>query len=263
MSDPINQPAHYTSGNIECIDAIASALGNEGFTAFLRGQVMKYTWRLGMKDSPTQDAAKAEWYARKLRDVVGEVASASDEADVPTPAPSAKLVEMMSRSTPDPYGPPIAHKPGDPCPYPDEVGLVDRHNLGWSDSYRLGNWNWMAGDRLELGTITAYRLRADHPHYKTAADPVRVEAERLASEYHRTEGTFIDTIETAIRRGMEMAQPVPPTEDQLRELLAGMWGSLGWASSSEEVRAGEVKPIGKAPLDHLRKHVAAIREPKQ
>jgi hypothetical protein len=69
-ADPINNLAHYTHGEIECIDAIASALGKDGFIAFLRGQVIKYQWRLGHKDSAAQDAAKACWYADKLAEVV-------------------------------------------------------------------------------------------------------------------------------------------------------------------------------------------------
>ena len=40
--DQVNHPSHYTQGPIECIDAIASALGHEAFVQFLRGQVIKY-----------------------------------------------------------------------------------------------------------------------------------------------------------------------------------------------------------------------------
>jgi hypothetical protein len=66
MSDMVNHPDHYTSGPVECIDAIASALGHDGFIAFLRGQVIKYTWRLGRKDAALQDAEKAAWYQARL-----------------------------------------------------------------------------------------------------------------------------------------------------------------------------------------------------
>ena len=68
MSDPVNHPAHYTASDtgLECIDAIRAALGHIGFVAFLRGQVIKYTWRLGLKDDAAQDAAKARWYADRL-----------------------------------------------------------------------------------------------------------------------------------------------------------------------------------------------------
>jgi len=67
-ADVINHPSHYTAAEngIECIDAIEAALGREGFTAFLRGQVIKYNWRLGLKDDAAQDAGKARWYANRL-----------------------------------------------------------------------------------------------------------------------------------------------------------------------------------------------------
>lgn len=67
MSDHVNHPSHYNQGGIECIDAIEAALGREGFIAFLRGQVIKYQWRLGLKDHPAQDAAKAHWYSARLQ----------------------------------------------------------------------------------------------------------------------------------------------------------------------------------------------------
>lgn len=65
--DPVNHPSHYTAGAIECIDAIESALGSEGYRAFLRGQVIKYAWRLEHKDNPPQDAGKLAWYSERLK----------------------------------------------------------------------------------------------------------------------------------------------------------------------------------------------------
>ena len=65
MTDSVNNPAHY-AGAVECIDAIEAALGPDGFIAFLRGNVIKYTWRLGRKDAALQDAQKAAWYQAKL-----------------------------------------------------------------------------------------------------------------------------------------------------------------------------------------------------
>jgi hypothetical protein len=64
-NDPIN-PGYYKSGDIECIDAIESMLGLDGFIAFLRGQVVKYDWRLLDKDNATQDSKKASWYQDRL-----------------------------------------------------------------------------------------------------------------------------------------------------------------------------------------------------
>ena len=67
--DPINHPAHYTQGEIECIDAIRAALGPEGFRAYCRGNVIKYVWRAEHKGKTQEDLEKALWYARKA---VGE-----------------------------------------------------------------------------------------------------------------------------------------------------------------------------------------------
>lgn len=68
--DPVNHPPHYTAGGIECIDAIIEALGNQGAADFCRGNVIKYTWRAGSKDNASQDMAKAEWYAKKAKELL-------------------------------------------------------------------------------------------------------------------------------------------------------------------------------------------------
>lgn len=66
MSDLVNHPPHYTAGNIECLDAIESMLGPEGYEAFLRGQVAKYVWRCPHKGSKLQDCKKAAFYLDRL-----------------------------------------------------------------------------------------------------------------------------------------------------------------------------------------------------
>jgi hypothetical protein len=43
--DKVNKPSHYTSGDIECIDAIRSALTKEEFRGYCKGNVLKYAWR--------------------------------------------------------------------------------------------------------------------------------------------------------------------------------------------------------------------------
>lgn len=70
--DLVNHPDHYTQGGIECIDAIESALGKDGFKAFLAGQVMKYVWRYQHKNG-AEDIAKANWYLQKLKEKTDEV----------------------------------------------------------------------------------------------------------------------------------------------------------------------------------------------
>lgn len=66
LVDMVNRPPHYTQGEVECIDAIKSALGPEGFVAFLRGQVLKYTWRMMHKGDALENAQKGDWYNQRL-----------------------------------------------------------------------------------------------------------------------------------------------------------------------------------------------------
>lgn len=73
LHDPVNRPAHYNQGKVECIDAIESALTPEEFRGFLKGQVLKYTWRMGLKGVAYEDADKARWYNdRLLRHLKGQ-----------------------------------------------------------------------------------------------------------------------------------------------------------------------------------------------
>lgn len=64
-ADMVNQPPHY-QGKVECIDAIESALGPDGFAAYCRGNALKYTYRAGRKGDARQDIAKAAWYLGRL-----------------------------------------------------------------------------------------------------------------------------------------------------------------------------------------------------
>jgi hypothetical protein len=68
MTDPIN-PTHYRAGDIECIDAIRAQLSPAEWQGYLRGQIAKYNWRLGLKDAAEQDARKLLWYASMLAGV--------------------------------------------------------------------------------------------------------------------------------------------------------------------------------------------------
>jgi hypothetical protein len=65
MNDNVNKPAHYTSGTLECIDAIQAALSVEQFKGFLRANVIKYTWRYEHKGG-VEDLRKARWYLERL-----------------------------------------------------------------------------------------------------------------------------------------------------------------------------------------------------
>ena len=65
--DPVNHPAHYTAGGVECIDAIRAALTcqTDPYAAWLTGQVIKYLWRWPMKNG-VEDLEKARFYLDRL-----------------------------------------------------------------------------------------------------------------------------------------------------------------------------------------------------
>ncbi len=62
--EAVNSPAHYNKTELECIDAIRYALGDEGFIAYCKGNALKYTWRSGHKIDSVEDLKKAAWYCR-------------------------------------------------------------------------------------------------------------------------------------------------------------------------------------------------------
>ena len=57
----VNNPRHYTQGKIECIEAIQSALTEEEFRGYCKGNAMKYIWRERLKGG-TESIEKAAWY---------------------------------------------------------------------------------------------------------------------------------------------------------------------------------------------------------
>lgn len=59
--DNVNHPNHYTTGCIECIDAIKASLGKPGFADFCRGNIIKYLWRYRLKNG-VEDLKKARAY---------------------------------------------------------------------------------------------------------------------------------------------------------------------------------------------------------
>lgn len=63
--DPVN-PQHYKNGEVECIDAIKSAVvGKDGYSSVLVANVIKYLWRYESKGG-VKDIEKASWYLNKL-----------------------------------------------------------------------------------------------------------------------------------------------------------------------------------------------------
>ena len=63
--DEVNNPNHYTQGNIECIDAIKASLTEEEYRGYIKGNVIKYVWRERFKGANT-DLSKAINYLSRL-----------------------------------------------------------------------------------------------------------------------------------------------------------------------------------------------------
>ena len=70
--DPVERPAHYNQGEIECIDYIRQVLGLDGFIAYCKGNVTKYNHRASYKGNPLEDTKKARWYLDKMIEAQSE-----------------------------------------------------------------------------------------------------------------------------------------------------------------------------------------------
>ena len=62
---------HY-QGGVQPIELMQSVMSTEAFMGFLRGNIIKYTCRLGKKDEVTMDTAKILRYAEWLDKVAIE-----------------------------------------------------------------------------------------------------------------------------------------------------------------------------------------------
>lgn len=69
-TDNVNHPDHYTQGEVECIDAIKSALTADEFRGYLKGNIIKYFWRERTKGG-IESIKKALWYTKKFLEVFG------------------------------------------------------------------------------------------------------------------------------------------------------------------------------------------------
>ena len=72
IRDNVNNPTHYNTGSVECIDAIEAMLTTDEYIGYLRGNSMKYRWRMRYKGKPIEDLQKAEWYENRLLNFLKE-----------------------------------------------------------------------------------------------------------------------------------------------------------------------------------------------
>lgn len=63
-----------SDNGVECTHALRACLGRDGYICWLRGQVIKYNWRLGVKETeaPETDSIKAAWYQNELSRVLAD-----------------------------------------------------------------------------------------------------------------------------------------------------------------------------------------------
>ena len=64
MADNVNHPAHYESGQCECIDVMVETQGVEAVQDFCICNAFKYLYRHRRKNG-VEDVDKARWYLNK------------------------------------------------------------------------------------------------------------------------------------------------------------------------------------------------------
>lgn len=75
--DPVEKPEHYNYGKIECKDWIELGCTDEEYRGYLKGNVLKYTFRYKYKGG-MQDLEKAKVYMRFLREFEEKVSKKSN-----------------------------------------------------------------------------------------------------------------------------------------------------------------------------------------
>lgn len=64
VTDNVNHPSHYETGNFECIDAMIETQGKEAVMDFCICNAFKYIYRHNNKNG-VEDIKKAKWYLDK------------------------------------------------------------------------------------------------------------------------------------------------------------------------------------------------------
>jgi hypothetical protein len=64
--DLVNNPMHYGTGEIECIDYLKDNMSEGTFQGYLEGNTKKYLHRWRYKGNPLTDLKKSRWYLDRL-----------------------------------------------------------------------------------------------------------------------------------------------------------------------------------------------------
>jgi hypothetical protein len=68
-NDSVNHPSHYTFYKKEVIDIIKDCLTPEEFKGYLKGNLIKYRMRAGLKNDRDEDLKKSNWYQDRLKEI--------------------------------------------------------------------------------------------------------------------------------------------------------------------------------------------------
>ena len=68
MTDNVNHPNHYKSGQYECIEVMKDVFGVEAVKDFCKLNAFKYLWRADKKNG-LEDIEKAWFYLSVLKDM--------------------------------------------------------------------------------------------------------------------------------------------------------------------------------------------------
>jgi hypothetical protein len=100
--DPVDKPAHYNQGKVECIDAIeAATINKKGIEAVCTANVIKYVWRYETKNG-LEDVKKARFYLQKIIDKLEEDESSRERSVSETNnRPSRAIGCLTKRKSPD------------------------------------------------------------------------------------------------------------------------------------------------------------------
>jgi hypothetical protein len=68
-ADMVNHPPHYTKGGIETLDFIKAKLSTDEYKGYLKGNLIKYISRAGLKNEEATDFGKINFYATELANI--------------------------------------------------------------------------------------------------------------------------------------------------------------------------------------------------
>lgn len=76
--DMVNEPTHYKQHAMECFDEMVQVFGVEAVKAYCKCAAWKYRYRAPYKGKFDEDNAKADWYLKKLSELVNMSENAPD-----------------------------------------------------------------------------------------------------------------------------------------------------------------------------------------